>query len=390
MFDQEGYAKSIELLHRACTPAGFVAAVTDQDNYRRIWTRDGVFTAVAALLTDITLLHDTARQTLITLFEHQHAKGFMPSNVSVDRQHVSYGGSAGRADTPCWAVAGLCLYARHTGDTVLTDRYFARVARCFELLDIWEFNAKHLVYVPQAGDWADEYIHHGYTLFVQLLRVWALEEAARCYHHEGWWQKAQQIRQVLAQNFSRQTAPEYLYTPALERQRIEASPDYWLMGFNPARIYPYFDLQANALALALDLGDGEQNQRLVSWLASLLREDELLPSFFPTITSEVPDMHELRQNFAFAFRNAPGQFHNGGCWPVWNGLMAAALAKAQHRDMASQLTRAIHAANQQADQQFNECLDGYTRQVCGVPFCTWSAAGALWAEHALDGQFAFA
>ena len=69
----------------------------------------------------------------------------------------------------------------------------SHVATCFSLMDAWEFNGKHLLYVPQSGDWADEYIQHGYILFDQLLRVWALRLAASVYRQTRWDEKANAI-----------------------------------------------------------------------------------------------------------------------------------------------------------------------------------------------------
>jgi glycogen debranching enzyme len=113
----------------------------------------------------------------------------------------------------------------------------------------------------------------------------------------------------------------------------------------------------------------------------------MLPSFYPAITPADDDMKELLNNYAYTFRNKPHQFHNGGLWPVWNGLMAMALSKHQMGYMAQQVTAAIHAANQQANNAFNECFNGLSNQPCGVSFCAWSAAGAIIAEQGLHGNF---
>jgi hypothetical protein len=53
------YDKAIELLHAASTPSGFVAAVQEEDNYRRIWTRDSALCGLAALSTDDAALKQT-------------------------------------------------------------------------------------------------------------------------------------------------------------------------------------------------------------------------------------------------------------------------------------------------------------------------------------------
>ena len=38
------------------------------------------------------------------------------------------------------------------------------VQRGLELLKAWEFNARGLIYMPLGGDWADEFVYHGYVL----------------------------------------------------------------------------------------------------------------------------------------------------------------------------------------------------------------------------------
>ena len=164
MFDSTSYHHALDLLREAVTPYGFVAAVDEQDNYKRVWTRDGVITSIAALLSGDKSLIDAAKNTLITIFENQHPDGFMPSNVSPKDGAVSYGGTSGRADNPSWAVIGLSAYTLVTGDEDLWRKYQRQVHQCFTLLNSWEFNGKHLIYVPQSGDWADEYIQHGYIL----------------------------------------------------------------------------------------------------------------------------------------------------------------------------------------------------------------------------------
>ena len=54
----------------------------------------------------------------------------------------------------------------------------------------------------------------------------------------------------------------------------------------------------------------------------------MLPSFHPSIQESEPAMADLKNNHAFRFRNFPDQFHNGGLWPVWNGLAALAVFEA--------------------------------------------------------------
>ena len=383
MVNEKSYQQALNLLHEASTPFGFVAAVNEYDNYKRVWTRDGVITSIAALLSGDEQLIKTAQSTIDTLFNKQHASGFMPSNVSPADGAASYGGTSGRADNPSWAIIGLCTYTILTEDYSLWKKYQQQVEKCLAVMEAWEFNGKHLIYVPQSGDWADEYIQHGYILFDQLLRVWALRLTFRLTKNAVYSKKAQNITAAIIDNYWKTEQPKNAYAPNLLHQLTDASDDFWLMGFNPARIYAYFDLQANAFSLLLGIGNDQQNNILLKYLKDNYAENQsLIPSFAPTIEVHDADMNELKNNYAYSFRNLPNYFHNGGLWPVWNGWMAAALHLNGETDMALHLTMNIHAANQN-ENSFNECLHGLAKTPCGVEKCTWSAAGAIIAEQAL-------
>ena len=387
MVDSKAYRKALDLLQQASTPKGFVAAVQEFDNYKRVWTRDGMVTCIAALLSGESNLIQTAKTTIETLFSNQHKNGFMPSNVSADGS-VSYGGTSGRADNPSWAVIGLCAYSLVTEDQTLWNKYQREVEKCFEVLEAWEFNGKHLIYVPQSGDWADEYIQHGYILFDQLLRLWALKLCAKLSPNQYRNEKARQINKAIETNFWNVDGKADAYAPNLSHQLKGSSAAFWLMGFNPARVYKYFDLQANVFCLLLGIGNEENNRSVIEFLKNFNDgKQSMLPSFYPTIAEDSADMNELRNNYAYSFRNKPGYFHNGGLWPVWNGFLSAALSFNGEHDFAKAILSAVHNSNASADF-FNECLQGFSQQPCGVPNCTWSAAGAVIAEQALvNDQF---
>jgi len=388
--------QALTLLRAAATPAGFVASRHEVANYQRIWTRDGIITGLAALLTGEDDLRRTFRATLGTIFAHQHPTGFFPSNVVPATGQASYGGNCGRVDNVSWAVIGLLHYAQFVPDDgpALAAHHRPQVERAFALLDAWEFNGKHLVYVPQSGNWADEYVQHGYVLYDQLLRVWALELAARHYAHPAWQAQADTIRRVVRQNYWPEPAPDpaLLYAPNLVHQLRAAPAGHWLMGFNPARVYPQFDLAANALALLLHLGTPAQDAALLAHLAQrLAAAPGLLPAFAPVLTPADPLMAELTDNYAYTFRNAPHEFHNGGLWPVWNGWLAAALFRNHQPALAGQVLAALTTANRRhptdpAAWGFYENLHGQTQAPIGVPYCTWSAAGWLLAEAAGQGR----
>ena len=167
-----------DLLHASLSDAGFLASPTERTNYRRVWARDGVICGLAGLASGDDVLADGLRRTVETLLAHTGPQGQVPSNVAVgadgQAEAVSYGGLAGRVDAGPWAVLGAAAWARHADDAAWAGRHAAQVDGVLRLLDAWEFNGRGLVYVPQSGDWADEYDLHGYLLFDQVLRLLAL------------------------------------------------------------------------------------------------------------------------------------------------------------------------------------------------------------------------
>ena len=175
------YNKAVELLHNVASPNGFLASFEDTTNYKRVWARDGVICGLAALASGEEKLIDAFKQTIKTLADNQHELGTIPSNVlcSEDKKEVSYGGLAGRVDAVTWFIIGVCQYAHYTKNPDFVSQYASHIEKCLHLMNAWEFNNKHLMYVPLSGNWADEYITDGYVLYDQLLRVWAL----RSYNH---------------------------------------------------------------------------------------------------------------------------------------------------------------------------------------------------------------
>lgn len=386
-----GYSQSVDLLKESSTADGFVASKNSISNYSRIWTRDASITGLAALLSADKDLIDTFRRSICILFDHQHPTGFMPSNVQPASGQASYGGTVGRTDNVCWAPIGLLSYCLFCEDMRLAEKYYPAVQKCFSLLEAWEYNGKGLVYTPQSGDWADEYIQHGYILYDQLLRIWALELAAEVYKHQPYREKALMIREMIRTNFWKNDSAEELYAPNMNHQLKNLSADFWFMGFNPSRIYPQFDLQANSLALLLDMGTAAQQQKVLDFLSTFIgKQKNMLPSFFPSLVEGDVLYEDLKNNYAYEFRNYAHEFHNGGLWPVWNGFLAAALMQKGRAGDARMLTDFIAEANFKDSNDgawgFYENLHGQTLAPIGVQHCTWSAAGQIIATHYLQGK----
>ena len=369
----EAYYKAVDLLGQASTPQGFVAAVQEEDNYRRVWTRDSALCGLAALCTDNEELKKTFKRSIESIFQHQHKNGFIPSNVSIDSGHVSYGSSVGRVDNHAWIIISACTYAYLQKEQQWLRKYRSAIDKCFALMSAWEFNGRCLMYVPQSGDWADEYHHHGYILFNQLLRIWALRCAGKVFKNSTYAVRASRLRIAVENFFSGQ---EY-YSLQQERMFEGREFPYWIMGFNTSSLYTQFDLQANALSLLLKIGPAEKQKTIIQFMKAVHAEQKnMLPSFHPSIQESEPAMADLKNNHAFRFRNFPDQFHNGGLWPVWNGLAALAVFQADPA-FSEAIGTAVEKACRQDAWGFNECYHGKTGTPIGIPHCAWSAAGLI-------------
>ncbi|HKJ88579.1 MAG TPA: amylo-alpha-1,6-glucosidase, partial [Gammaproteobacteria bacterium] len=177
----DGYRKALEMLHGCCSPYGFLASPLKRANYRRVWGRDGVILGLAALMTGDEDLIETFRKTLQTLARYQGRHGEIPSNVDPEADRISYGGTAGRVDADLWFVIGCGQYWQATGDESFLELVSPALERVQFLLGAWEFNGRGLLYVPQRGDWVDEFLYNGYVLYDQLLYLRAQRELARIH-----------------------------------------------------------------------------------------------------------------------------------------------------------------------------------------------------------------
>lgn len=374
------YQAAINLLVEAATPNGFIAANQSIDNYGRIWTRDSVVCGLAALSSGESLLINSFKRSLETILRQQHPLGMIPSNVTSTQ--VSFGGPVGRADTPAWLVLGFSAYCLATGDRDFASTWQNAIEKALLTLEYWEFNSKNLVYVPRSGDWADESDLHGYLLSTQLLRLKALQLAAKLYEREEWEVKAQKIKQVVQEHYHLSSLSNKAIEPSLNRLKHELPEYYWLAGFNPGKVYPRFDLLANALSLWTEIGTQEQNQRLFLFLDTLSEVFPcLLPAFYPEIKEDDSEMKVLQENFSYRFRNEPGSFHNGGLWPVWHGLMVAA-AQPYQPQLSQKLLERMNRLPQ-GTLPFNECYHADTLIPNGISDCSWSAAGYILATKGL-------
>jgi len=381
-------------VHAATTAKGILASTQSVANYQRVWSRDAVISGIAGLVAGDEKIIAGLKASLISLGDTQNEQGHIPSNIQFDKNgavsKISFGGLCGRVDANTWWVIGIGLFSKSQNYPGFIKNYENQIERCLRLLQAWEFNNKGLIYVPQSGNWADEYILQGYTLYDQLLHYWALNLAGELLNRPDWMAKAERTKKLIQENFWVEGNADNAYHPnAFNRKLKSTGPSkYWEACLSPGGYIEKFDLLGNSLAIILGISSKEQSQSVFKYAAdlSIYKDQQLFPSFSPVIQKEDPEWFLLASNFAYEFRNHPYQFQNAGIWPAFNAWFGVAQYLSGEEQATKELFEQLVKANQKEDWGFYECLDGKTGKTHGTKYCTWSAAGLLLLGSIIDAK----
>lgn len=379
----EAYEKSLALLRNLSTQNGFLASREHIDNYERIWARDGVIAGIAALLTHDNALITTFKRTLETLYAHQDETGRIPSNVAPKTGATSYGTTVGRVDATLWYVIGVCAIARIDNDRGFFDAYHASVEKALFYLRCLELNGRGLLYIPQGGDWADEYINHGYVLYDEVLYYFALATYSRLTGDKTAKAARERLGNLIRVNY---------FPSAKRRESIHvynhALYDYAINTYTPPLPASYFtnhsirfnvDTFSIGLLLLSDIVDAEQATAIrTSVEEELLNNFPILPAFHPIITEGDPLWEDLKLNFLYEFRNKPNEYHNGGLWPLVHGFFISSRSKNKKAALD-----AFAQALARDEYTFPEYYHGETFTAMGTPGVAFSAASYLIAYTSL-------
>ncbi|RME54731.1 glycogen debranching protein [Candidatus Woesearchaeota archaeon] len=394
---EEAYSKSLSLLKNCSTRFGFLASLEKSDNYKRIWARDSMITSLAALLTDSKPLHRQVKYSLLTLCKYQHKHGMIPSNVEPFFNKVSYGGSAGRIDSLLWFLIGFGQYVKRTNDRSMLKRCYKKFKRSYSLVHLYEFNEKGFIYVPQGGDWADQYINEGYILYDQLLYYKALEEFIYVRKRLGkdvdkYENILSSLRKKILVNYwleKRHANSKYVYNKVLYKifsSKKNYSKPYLLPYFNPSGYGNRFDAFANILALHFNILSDVKKNSLLNYISLNFssRTKHLIPAFYPVITSKDREWDDLRNNYLTEFRNKPYHYHNGGLWPMLTAFYACYLSH-KNKPSALKYLDAINHANSLPSNSwhFHEYLSGKSFRALGTKYMAWNAASSIMAYECI-------
>lgn len=403
-FLKEGYDKALALIRKATVDKGILASLSEAANYKRIWARDAIIAGLAVLPTGDQNLIAGLGATLQTLANAQTPDGNIPNNVQTDSDgdivDVSYGGICGRVDSVLWFVIGVCNYIQATHDKAFADQMTPNIERALALLSIWEYNGRGLIYVPQSGDWADEFLFHGYVLLEQVLRLWALRCYANVFNDQKCVEQASNLQELIRINYWPQTDhmnSDFVYHPRAYGHFLDEhdEPDYWLVALTPGGYETQFDAFSNALCILLNLSNSHQSQSILDFGQNIMDDlkQKMVPCFWPPIREDSASWKALQNNYGYKFSNYPYHYQNGGLWPMINGWWGLALHKSNRIQEAEKVLSGINHFNQDGLDDEEWGFYEYAHTLTGTPGGTkhliWSAAGALLLQHGLENKVLF-
>lgn len=375
--------KAIEIIENAVIAEGILASTENIDNYKSVWSRDAAMAGIIGLLYANPVVIEGAKSTILTLAKHQSKTGQIPSNVKFDNQKekVSYGSLAGRVDATTWWIIVTTIYLKITNDKLLKEQLKHNIQAAIQCLKSWEYNNKNLLYVPLGGNWADEYVSSGYTLYDNALYCWAMKLAGNLYQNAEWKAQSAQTQNTIIKNFNFTENYQECYHPQAMKKANDTR--YMFSSLLPNGYDMRFDLAGNSLALLLRLNT--KCNDLATFLLFLAKEYKttLFPVFYPIIKPEDDDWKLLSENFSYHFKNNPHHFHNGGSWMIFLGWLSVAMLANEKENYFSTLTHQILSdvekkllALEEKDQ-FCEYFDTKNYLPCGTRNLCFSAIGYL-------------
>ena len=385
---------AIAVLQAASNAYGIKATSEVTDNYNRVWARDSAVAALAIISNQIKPLYPSVKASILTLQKAASVSGQIPSNVMVNTQGemtaISFGGPVGRTDAGFWWVIMTLQLLQQEADKDLYQIAYHQANAIFKLADAWEFNGKNLMYLPMSSNWADEYVTHGYVLYDQILRYWAMDLAGSFFNRDDWKEKASLIKIAIKQHYLFETnLTNSLYTLAQQQELINFDLEtQFIASFSPADRVERFDCWSVGLLLLLNIPSAKSAKKLETATINIFKSanNNGIPAFYPPIQEGETLYHQIKLNHSYNFKNYPGHFHNGGIWPVVNGFLIAGLNQNNFSETANALFGAMQQNLDRHDHSFPfaEYFDLAYSKPGGVKNLCYSASGYLLAQQSLS------
>jgi hypothetical protein len=185
----------------------------------------------------------------------------------------------------------------------------------------------------------------------------------------------------------RTSAEQSIYHKAGYEAAKKSHPKHFASFLLPGYYDLRFDAAGNALAMLL-LGMDQDQQQQVSRQMDVLKEElhkEVIPAFWPVIDQKHPDWKLLANNYSYAFKNEAGHFHNGGIWPIWQGLFCLGLSdNGLHSKAKTLFDTYLELIRSQPSWDFDEYHYAYDLMASGKKKMAYTASGIVFMQLAQD------
>jgi sucrose-6F-phosphate phosphohydrolase len=399
---QLAYNKAVEGLRKCITPLGYVACAPDvnvargtDENYRRVWARDGAITVIGAAGLKDKDIRKCNRDTLECLLEQTLPSGQVPANVSIDDERPDYSGVGGISsiDSGLWLIIACYEFVRASRGLSFLRKHRATLARCMRWLDAHDSNNDGLLEIPESGDWMDLFNRSYNVLYDEVL--WY--RAQLCYgrlleqlgDHDAAGERiraAEATKVSLLQKFWPSTAfHRDLGTASFAESQYSLGDTHYLL----AQVTPFgfdwrCDVYGNILAHLFNVLDTERAKIAFHFMWGVgVNMPYPVANLYPPVNAGDPDW---RPYYLVNLLNLPNHYHNGGIWPYIGGQWVRYIARLGLHNIALQELIKLAELNQrglQGEWEFNEWAHGQTGHPMGKAFQAWSCASFIHACHEL-------
>ena len=390
---EEAAERSVDLLERAATPAGFVASPVF-DHYSVIWARDALISSLGALTTGLDPLTNGVAHTLDSLTARCSDLGQVPALVSVDGARWDFG-EGGAVDPTAWLPIVVAAYVEATGDVDRASGWWDSCVSAMRWLKHQDVTGSGLISVAPSTDWMDAALtRSGRTLHMNVLYAWAnramteLSEAlglagpddgidvSRLVNDWFWPAPDTAIDDLFAHGFSH-TAIKNAHSALASRPR-----NHYVSHIVHAGFVDVCDVLANCLAIHAGVADAARADAILAAIDTAARPWPTR-TFLEPIESHAPDamlIQSVDEVIDPRWSNRPGAYHNAAAWPYVGGFHVAAATRHTDTTTSVELLRRLAEVNALDEWRFSEWIgvDGER----GAAQQTWNAGTYLLAYTA--------
>ena len=389
---QECYDRSLKLLKRNANKYGLMASTptvaSKRKLYSNIFGRDASISALGMVASNDEELIKIARQSLITLAEHQSVLGEIPSSLNPMTGQNSYY-FLGNIDSNLWWLIALDFYTRYTGDHDLKLKLLKNIKRAALWLRYQDQNNDGLLEQGEACGWADDMPDNGRVLYTNVL--WYKMLASHGMNREKEL-ASDGLNNLFIPHAANPNKSEYIKKDAHHREMeiniikefVEDVP-YYLHYVSYKHASDRLDVYGNSLAVIFDIPTLVRQKAIMRYIGNQKVSRKysvqvLTPPIKPKDFDWRPNMD--REECA----NKPLGYHNGGIWPYVGSFYAMALYKVGKRELAIKELKKAALANKQNNWEFNEWFHGKTMKPMGMIGQSWNAGTFLLAYHYIQGD----